>query len=72
MASTAASWRRPSYLPEFTQVPFCLSAYHACQASVEKAWPATVITCLIGRPYFFAKPKSRSSCAGTAITAPSP
>ena len=34
--------------------------------------PFSAMTCLIGRAYFFAKPKSRSSCAGTAITAPSP
>jgi hypothetical protein len=34
--------------------------------------PVDAITCLIGRPYFFAKAKSRSSCAGTPITAPSP
>ena len=32
----------------------------------------TAMDCLIGKLYFLAKPKSRSSCAGTAITAPSP
>ena len=30
------------------------------------------MTCRIGSPYFFANAKSRSSCAGTPITAPSP
>jgi hypothetical protein len=49
-----------------------LSAYHSCQASVEKFSPGTAITCRIGRPYFLANSKSRSSCAGTPITAPSP
>ena len=30
------------------------------------------MTTLIGRPYFLAKAKSRSSWAGTAMTAPVP
>ncbi len=72
MASTAAARPRPSYLPEFTQRPFSLSAYHSCQASSENGLPGMSMTCLIGSAYFFAKWKSRSSCAGTAITAPSP
>ena len=32
----------------------------------------TATTCLIGNAYLRAKAKSRSSCAGTPITAPSP
>ena len=72
IASVAASYARPSYLPEFTHTPRCLSAYHSRQPSVENDSPGTEITCRIGKPYFLANAKSRSSCAGTPITAPSP
>jgi hypothetical protein len=72
IASTAASYARPSYWPEFTQCPRVLSSYHGCHASVENVSPSIAITCGIGSPYFFANAKSRSSCAGTPITAPSP
>ncbi len=34
--------------------------------------PFGAITSRIGSPYFFAKAKSRSSCAGTAMIAPVP
>ncbi|CFW35500.1 Uncharacterised protein [Bordetella pertussis] len=34
--------------------------------------PSSATTWRIGRPYLRAKAKSRSSCAGTPITAPSP
>ena len=71
-ASTACAYGSSSYLTENTQRPRSLSAYHGCHASVENCSPSTAITCLIGSPYFFANAKSRSSCAGTPITAPSP
>jgi len=70
IASTAASWSRPSKAPEFTQRPY--SAYQGCQASVEYGRPSTSMTGTIGSPYFFANAKSRSSWPGTPITAPSP
>jgi hypothetical protein len=49
-----------------------LSSYQPCQASSENAWAFTSITWRIGSPNFRANAKSRSSCAGTPITAPSP
>jgi hypothetical protein len=70
--STAAFWFRPSSTPEFTQTPRCLSPYQSAQAAVEKVSPSTATTCWIGSWYFSANAKSRSSCAGTPITAPSP
>lgn len=54
------------------QRPFSLSAYQSCHFSSEKVLPSTSITWWIGSTYFLAKAKSRSSCAGTPITAPSP
>jgi hypothetical protein len=54
------------------QLALTLSAYHSAQASWLKVSPSTATTCLIGRLYLRAKAKSRSSWAGTAITAPSP
>ena len=35
MASTAAAYGRPSYLPLLTQQHRALSSYHGCHASVE-------------------------------------
>jgi hypothetical protein len=47
-------------------------SYQSWCSSVEYSLPSTSITWTIGRPYFFAKAKSRSSWPGTAINAPSP
>jgi hypothetical protein len=58
--------------PEFTQRPRCLSAYQSSHAVAENEWPSTAITGWIGSRYLSANAKSRSSCAGTPITAPSP
>ncbi len=66
----AAACSIPSYLPECTLRPG--ASYQGCHASVEYGWPSTSMTCLMGNPYCFAKAKSRSSCPGTAITAPEP
>src|ERR1700685_1229688 len=69
-ASTAAWKFNPSYGPEFTQRP--CSAYQGCHAFTEYLRPSTSMTVLIGSLYFLANSKSRSSCAGTPMTAPSP
>ena len=63
---------RPSYLPELTQRPRALSSYHGCQRRSSKVSPSTAITGRMRSPYLLANAKSRSSCAGTPITAPSP
>ena len=52
----------PAY--EEPGVPDVGAAFPECEA--------TATTCLIGKEYLSAKAKSRSSCAGTPITAPSP
>ncbi len=48
------------------------AAPHVGHVVRTKSSPSTAMTCLMGNPYFFANAKSRSSCAGTPITAPSP
>ena len=61
--------------PQIQTHPPAQAPSHAptqAQASVEKDSPSASTTCWMGMPYFFAKAKSRSSCAGTPITAPSP
>src|SRR5260364_48125 len=69
-ALIASAEDRPSYFPLWIQRPD--SAYPSFQRAAEYAWPLTSITGLIGKPYFCANAKSRASCAGTPITAPSP
>ena len=59
-------------LPEWTLAVLVLSAYQSAHASLVKLWPLTLTTGLMAKLYFLAKEKSRSSCAGTPITAPSP
>src|SRR5260363_421161 len=69
-ALIASAEDRPSYFPLWIQRPD--SAYPSFQRAAEYACPLTSITGLIGKPYFCANAKSRASCAGTPITAPSP
>ena len=69
---TAAFWPKPSSTPELTHTAWALSAYHSCQTCGSNTWSLTDTTGLMGSLYFKAKAKSRSSCAGTPITAPSP
>jgi hypothetical protein len=59
-----------------TQTPIDLSAYHGCHALASNGGTAAgsfgAITWRIGNLYLRANSMSRSSCAGTPMTAPSP
>ena len=71
MAAVAASDVMPSYLPELNSMPsFDVGVVERALAGASPS--AGRITGTIGRLYFCAKSKSRSSCAGTPITAPVP
>ena len=67
-AFLASAVGSPSMGPELTATP---SPANASPASTAPP-PAGATTCTIGRPNFFAKAKSRSSWAGTAMMAPVP
>ncbi|MNJ59530.1 hypothetical protein D3C77_552190 [compost metagenome] len=70
MASNAPWKSRPSNSPELISWPY---SPQAASHSAATSSPRLVrTTALNGRLYFLANSKSRSSWAGTAITAPSP
>ena len=60
---------RPSYLPERTAKP---GATKGSDSGASVGGPSGLTTSTMGMPYALAKPKSRSSCAGTAMMAPVP
>ncbi len=67
----ASSDGSPSQGPEFTMIPSFETA--SVSAATSGIPPSTGLTTTrIGRSYLRANSKSRSSCAGTAITAPVP
>ena len=67
MRCLADSESRSLKTSEFTSRPAPVKA-----ASPSQSPEAGAITCLMGKPYLRANSKSRSSCAGTLITAPVP
>src|ERR1700693_6048833 len=67
----ARSEARPVYGPEFTSLPYSMNA--APSDSGVSDLPSFGCTTIgIANPYLAANSKSRSSCAGTHITAPVP
>ena len=59
----------PMYSPDAISLPS--STYASCSGARSEP-SGVVMTCAIGSACFLAKSKSRSSCAGTPITAPVP
>ena len=75
-ASQTAAFASEPYSPSKPAIPELTihPKSHSATSSASSALPSSVIikTRLIGRSYLFANSKSRSSCPGTAITAPVP
>src|SRR6202030_4872125 len=69
--ASASSVVSPLYDPEFTLFPYSVNAsFNVSLLNIAPSFGCTTIG--IASPYFVANSKSRSSCAGTHITAPVP